>query len=162
MIILGVDQSFTSTGWTIIDESEEVLEFGIIGTSKDDGDVFTRARIIVDKLNEIITSYPIDYIGIEGLAFGGQGNATRDLAGLQFMIIDSLRPRIIDITAPTAVKRLAVNGRKGKIEKKDLFEALPENIQKLFLERGLKKTRGLFDVTDSYWIGVCTLRKYNV
>lgn len=172
MIILGVDQSYTSSGWVLINELEEVLDFGIVGTSKNDGDIFTRARIIVDKIIEIIASHPIDYVGIEGLAYGSIGDSTRDLAGLQFLIIDSLRPLPVEITAPTAVKALALKGkpkvkaeivngkRKKNNKKKEMFEALPEHLQKEFKERGLKITKGLYDVTDAYYIGVYTLRKH--
>jgi hypothetical protein len=172
MRVLGVDQSYTSTGWCIFND-EEMEDFGIIGTAPTDGDIFVRARLITDRLKEIAVTYSVDMVGIEGLAFGGVGNATRDLAGLQFLIIDSFRPIPVSIVAPTAVKSLALKGRpkstpimidgkkKKNNKKKELFEALPELIQKKFKEKGLKITKGLYDVVDSYWIGMYTLKKYN-
>jgi hypothetical protein len=172
MRVLSVDQSYTSSGWCVFN-NEELEDFGIIGTEITDGDMVVRARIITDKLKEIANTYNIDMVGIEGLAFGSVGNATRDLAGLQFLIIDSFRPIPVNIVAPTAVKSLAligrpktaaiiVNGKKKKNnKKKELFDALPEEIQKKFKEKGLKITKGLYDVTDSYWIGKYTLNKYN-
>lgn len=130
-----------------------VVDFGTISTSKEDGDIYTRARIIANKLKEIAITYQVKGACIEGLAFGGFGNATRDLAGLQFMIIDAFRPLMIEIIAPTAVKKLALGPTKGKkVVKHDLFEALPNDIQESFINFGLKKTKGLYDVVDSYWI----------
>ncbi len=172
MRVLGVDQSYTSTGWVVFN-NDNLEDFGIIGTKPCDGDVFVRARYITDKLKEIANTYNIDMVGIEGLAFGGVGDATRDLAGLQFLIIDSFRPIPVVIVAPTSVKSLALAGRpksapilidgkkKKNNKKKELFEALPEDIQRKFKDKGLKITKGLYDVTDSWWIGKYTLKKYN-
>lgn len=158
MKILGIDQSYTSAGYCVINEKEEVLTFGLVKTVPDDGDSFTRARTITNELKKIADEYSVDFVGLEGLAFGGFGNATRDLAGLQFLIVDAFGSNKVTITAPTAVKKLALGKRTGKIVKNDLFEALPELTQKSFLDFGLKKTKGLFDVTDSYWISLATLR----
>lgn len=153
---MGIDQSYTCTGYAVLDvvtDTTTVLTFGTICTTKEDGDIYTRARIIVDKLKEIVDNNKVEKISIEGLAFGGLGNATRDLAGLQFMIIDAFRPLMLEIIAPTAVKKIALGQTKGKIVKHDLFNALPPLTQKCFLDFGLKKTKGLYDVVDSYWIG---------
>lgn len=158
MKILGIDQSYTSAGYCIIDDNEEVIDFGTIRTSVEDGDIFNRARIITNKIKKIAEEHAVDVVGLEGLAFGGFGSATRDLAGLQFLIVDSFRPTKIEIIVPTSVKKLAVGKIKRKIIKQDLVDALPEKTKNLFLERGLKKSKGLFDVTDSYWISVYTKR----
>lgn len=158
MKILGIDQSYTSAGYCVLDNDENIITFGTIKTSPDDGDVFKRAREITNQLKKIATDNSVDYVGLEGLAFGGFGNATRDLAGLQFLIVDEFGSDNVTITAPTAVKKLALGKRKGKTTKHDLFEALPELTQKSFLDFGLKKTKGLYDVTDSYWISISTLR----
>lgn len=158
MKILGIDQSYTSTGYCIIDEFENVLDFGTIKTSQNDGDIFKRARFITDSLKKIANDNNVDFVGLEGLAFGGFGNATRDLAGLQFLIVDAFGSSYIKIYAPTSVKKLAVGKKKGKIQKQDLFDSLPEKIKNDFLSSGLKKTKGLYDVVDSYWISIYTLR----
>lgn len=162
MKVLGIDQSYTSCGWCIIDENEDVVQFGTIKTSPNsDNNIFTRARTITNELKQIAVTNNISHIGLEGLAFGGFGNATRDLAGLQFLIVDAFGSDSVTITAPTSVKKLAVGKKKGKIEKKDLFDNLPEKIKNDFVESGLKKTKGLYDVTDSYWIAISTFRQLN-
>ena len=157
MNILGIDQSYTSTGYCIINENRDVVRFGVINTSPETGNIYKRARLITNSIKQIADEYSAELIGIEGLAFGGFGNATRDLAGLQFLIIDSFGMEKITITAPTSVKKIAIGKHKGKIKKQDLFEALPEIVKKSFLDFGLKKTKGLYDVTDSYWIAVASL-----
>ncbi|PPD55713.1 MAG: hypothetical protein CTY12_00205 [Methylotenera sp.] len=162
MKVLGIDQSYTSAGYCIINENEEVLDFGTIKTTQEDGDIFTRARIITDSLKKIADDNAVDFVGLEGLAFGGFGNATRDLAGLQFLIVDAFGSAYIKIYAPTSVKKLAVGKKKGKIQKQDLFDSLPEKTKTILTESGLKKTKGLFDVVDSYWIAVCTLKDVHV
>ena len=56
---------------------------------------------------------------------------------------------------PNTVKKVATG--KGKADKQELYEALPLKPQALFSEKmGLKKTTGLYDLTDAYWIGVAT------
>jgi Holliday junction resolvasome RuvABC endonuclease subunit len=152
MNILGIDQSFTCTGFCVLTPEGDILNFGTIKTSIEDGDIYHRARIVVDKLKEIADNNNIKTVCIEGLAFGGVGNATRQLAGLQFLIVDSFRPIICNIIAPTAVKKLALGKTKGKTKKQDLFEVLPINTQNLFLSSGVKKTTGLYDIVDSYFI----------
>lgn len=158
MKILGIDQSYTSAGYCIINENEEVLEFGTIKTTQEDGDIFTRARIITNSIKKIADDNAVDFVGLEGLAFGGFGNATRDLAGLQFLIVDAFGSSYIKIYAPTSVKKLAVGKKKGKIQKQDLFDSLPEKTKNKFVDSGLKKTKGLFDVVDAYWISIFTLK----
>lgn len=152
MTILGIDQSFTCTGYCVLTEEGNISTFGNIRTSTEDGDIYHRARMIVDILREIAYNNNIDTVCIEGLAFGGVGNATRQLAGLQFLIVDSFRPTVCNIIAPAAVKKLALGKTKGKIKKQDLFEALPLETQTLFLSSGVKKTTGLYDIVDSYFI----------
>jgi Holliday junction resolvasome RuvABC endonuclease subunit len=90
-----------------------------------------------------------------------RGNATRDLAGLQFVIINKLRFKgtySVDIIAPNAVKKLATGN--GKAKKQELYEALPESTQKAFDELGVKKTTGRYDLTDAYWIAMAIKEKH--
>lgn len=160
MKILGIDQSYKNCAWVVLNkETTELIECGLIQTSIKDGNIFERARKIVNSLVEIVEKYKIDVISIEGLSFGGMGNATRDLAGLQFLIIDNISPLPYHIIAPTSVKKFAVpNKIKGKkTEKKDLYENLPELVKYKFGLKGVKKTTGLFDLTDAYFIGMYTI-----
>lgn len=156
MISIGIDQSYTSTGYCIIEE--DILDYGIIKTDKD-MDIHDRVTKITDNLIEIISKYPNSQITIEGLAFGIRGNATRDLAGLQFVIIHNLKRHLknFEVVAPTSLKKFATGsgGGKKKITKADMFKALPEDIQKLFKSTH-KISTGLYDITDAYWLAKYT------
>lgn len=156
MNILGIDQSFTSTGLILLN-NEKIVDSWLV-KSDHTQDIFTRASYIADNIRDKVLDNNIDKIGIEGLAFGGIGNATRDLSGLQFIIIDRLRhetniDKNIIIISPLTIKKYATN-KKGKIEKKDMYESLPQEIKNFFQERGYKKTKGLYDLTDAYWIAM--------
>lgn len=155
MKILGIDQSFTSTGYVIINE-HDVITYGIISSPKSDGDVFTRARIITNKLVSLSSEYQVDQVFIEGLAFGGVGDATRQLSGLQFLIVDSLRPLNITIVPPTTLKKFATG--KGNAKKEDMYNSLSPDIKTLFHEGNLKKTKGLYDCTDAFFLAKYGLR----
>jgi Holliday junction resolvasome RuvABC endonuclease subunit len=153
-LFLGIDQSFSSTGTVILDEESNIIDVSIISSPKT-VDFFERAWIISQELNNLIYKYKPSHIALEGLAFGGMGNATRQLSGLQYTIINSFRkdPNIlIDclIIPPTTVKKFATT--KGSSKKEELYNCLPDYAKDRFTEMGLKKTKGLYDCVDAFWI----------
>lgn len=157
MKILSIDQSYTNTGYCVLDETE-MLDCGLISSSKDD-DIFKRAFNIAYQLVTLADSHQPTILALEGLAFSMRGNATRDLAGLQFTIVNALRINgyPVTIVPPNVVKKTATG--KGNAKKEVLLEALPEQIRYHFEENvGAKKSRGLYDLTDAYWIGKSTLQ----
>lgn len=83
-----------------------------------------------------------------------RGNATRDLAGLQFSIITKINfilKRDITIVAPPTLKKSATG--TGKASKEEMIDALPKDILEVFTkEKNWKKSRGLTDVTDAYFL----------
>ena len=154
---LGLDQSLTSTGYYIIGKSSELIDVGVYRTDKEDN-TFVRVLNIRNKIMDIIHENNVTSVSIEGLAFGMRGNATRDLAGLQFMIvcaiIDAKLPMAIH--SPLSVKKFATGN--GKAKKIDMYESLPSEIQRLFTDdRKFLKTKGLYDVTDAYFIAMMRL-----
>ena len=157
---MGIDQSYTSSGVVILDESGSLVHDERICSSTDD-DVFARAWYVANQISATIEKYNPTQIGIEGLAFSKFGNATRDLAGLQFTVVHRLRyvHNHLDlvIVTPNELKKYAT--QKGNADKKEMFRCLPEEISKN-LESKYKKTKGLFDITDAYWIAKYTREKY--
>jgi len=83
-----------------------------------------------------------------------RGNATRDLSGLLFSIINVISHlhtfKNFRIIAPTQVKKTATGS--GKAKKKEMIAALPPDILKLFKDKNYKQTTGLTDLADAYWI----------
>lgn len=151
MKILGIDQSYSSTGLVLI-EGNNVIDFRKV-TSDNSKEIYDRNWEIVSQIRDFIKATKPNKVGMEGLAFGMTGNATRDLAGLQHTIyvisrfIDNVG---IDIVTPLSVKKFATGS--GKAKKEDMIAALPPDVASLFTKAGFKKTTGLADLTDAYFI----------
>jgi len=160
-ISIGIDQSFTSTAVVIMDAKDDrYLDSCIISTKKvkdDRLDKIYRARYISDQLisfiNQISKEYDatIQRVNIEGIGFGARGNVTRDLAGLQYMMIDAIINRLDTnpgVIAPTSLKKFATG--KGNADKASVMDATPEYLKLVFL-RTYKKA-SLNDFCDAYWL----------
>ncbi len=159
MKIIGIDQSYSCTGICIFEDGE--LIHSEVFKSPKAMDKFQRSNLIAEYILSTAVFNEPDVIGIEGLAFGMRGDATRDLAGLQYAIINKLRFEgnfKVEIIAPNAVKKFATG--YGRAKKEELYEALPKHTQKTFLDIGVKKTTGLFDLCDAFWIAKATEEKY--
>lgn len=152
-IFLGVDQSYTSCAFVVSNADGVMLDVGIIKTSKTE-DIFVRALYIAEQLNLLIDKFSVTDFHIEGLAFAMRGDATRDLAGLLFTIITTTMTKHPDvarrIVAPTSLKKIATGS--GKADKQQMIEALPAGVREVFNTKGYKKTTGLTDVADAYWL----------
>ena len=162
-IFIGLDQSYTSTGYCVLSNKlylpNPMIDFGICKTTAADGDIYDRSIKVTNIIINLCKQYPTATVAIEGLSFGQRGAATRDLAGLQHVIITSLRTQLginnIIIVAPKSIKKFATGSggnTKIKTTKNDMVNALPAFIRERFLEKGFKKSTGLFDLTDAYWI----------
>ena len=159
MKIIGIDQSYTCSGIVVLEDGE-MVHSEVYKTPKA-MDTYERAERVAGHLLVLAYQFEPDHIGIEGLAFGMRGNATRDLAGLQFVIINKMRFKgnfPVDIIAPNAVKKLATGS--GKAKKEEMYEALPQITRKTFDDLGVKKTTGRYDLTDAYWIAKAIEEKY--
>lgn len=149
---LGFDQSYTNSGFCVFKDGA-MVDYGTYKSTKA-MDVFDRsvqvAQFVVDKVAE----HNVEQINIEGLAFGIRGDATRDLAGLLFTIINAVRrqkPAVkIAIIPPTTLKKFATG--TGKSDKAAMIDKLPPDVRAKFDEANLRKTTGLADVCDAYWL----------
>ena len=152
--IMGIDQSFSCSG-VVIFEDDIMIQHSTIKTKKTDGSLFQRGLTIFKEISELITLYDVTLINIEGLAFGNiRGNVSRDLACLQGIIVTMILDKyniVCKIIPPKSVKKFATGS--GKASKEDMINSLPDEILTLFKESGHKKTTGLSDLSDSYWIG---------
>lgn len=162
-IFIGIDQSYTSTGCCVLSNKlylpTQMIDFAVYKTAAADGDMYHRAITVTNNIIELCRKYPNSEIAIEGLSFGQRGSATRDLAGLQYVIITSLRTQLginnTVVIAPKSVKKLATGSggsTKVKVTKNDMVDALPDYIKNDFTSKGFKKSSGLYDLTDAFWI----------
>lgn len=167
MKILSIDQSYTCSGIVILDDGQmthcEVFKT-VKPKTKDMKATYHRAFMVSEHICKLAKAHKPDLVSIEGLAFGMRGNATRDLAGLQFVIVTDLIERLhmdVEVISPLSVKKFATGS--GKAKKEEMVKALPEDILNKFLDLGVKKTTGLGDLADAYWIGLTAedIRKKN-
>ena len=171
MLVLGIDQSYKSTGIVLLEDGAQVVE--ALTFTAETVKIVKKVEVEIDRFDQsveiakFIGNYAVKHlpeaIGVEGLAHGGLGSMTRDLAGLQFTIINHLRTlnfRRLELIPPTTVKKFATG--KGNSKKEVLYEFLPESIKRLFDEEGFKKSKGRSDVTDAYWIARFLLENNDV
>lgn len=159
MRVLGIDQSYTSTGYCLLDEEHNILECGLLSSDKAKTP-YERAHEMALKVGEVTAKLDCDMVGVEGLPFNMMGNQTRNLAGLQFAIIIHLQQHLnkeVHVVNPKSMKLFAFG--KGTASKDDLYNVTPNITKKLFEEKGYKKTKGRSDVVDAYWIARYLLKE---
>ncbi len=151
MTILSIDQSYTHCAY-VVTEGTNLIEFGVFKSNKE-LDIYKRALDLSLRLGQVFMKHGPKEIRLEGLAFGMRGDATRDLAGLLFTIINVISHLQVfnnfKIISPKTVKKTAVN---GKATKKEMIAALPTDIKQKFTDANYKLTTGLSDLADAYWI----------
>lgn len=154
MRILGLDQSFKKSGLVVMEKNNPNMLHAEKFSTNQSKDYLFRAREVADHISMIIVNYNIDAVCIEGLAFGARGDMTRNLAGLQYMVMAAVRfdnQKPITIVTPPTLKKFATGS--GKAPKEDMIKNLPPLIKKYFLDDlGVKKTTGLDDMADAYWL----------
>ncbi len=152
MGVIGIDQSFSKTGIVVVD-GDDILHFETLTTSKSD-DNYTRAAAIAADIVSIATRYGCTVANIEGIAFGSRGNVTRDLAGLQYVIVTQLRAVGIDVhvIAPPTLKKSATGN--GRCDKAGMISAVPTDVLNEFQKAGYKKTTGLADLADAFHLAM--------
>lgn len=152
MKVMGIDQSLNGTAVCIMDD-DNLIDFCVIRTNKL-SDVFARTLDVALKLCHMYDTHKPDIVHIEGLAFAMRGNATRDLAGLLFTVVNVFAIRhpeaVLQLIPPTTLKKHATGS--GKADKAMMISHLPDDIRCRFIEAGFKKTTGLADLSDSYWL----------
>lgn len=161
MITVGIDQSYTSCGFVALD-GDKVLYAEAYASDKT-SDIFWRSWTQMLYTIQLVNKWQPKHIAMEGLAFMRFGNATRDLAGLQFVLVTSLRyqhHKDVEVVPPLTLKKFATGN--GKAKKDDMVASLPEDVRKSFQEQGFKKTKGLYDVTDAYWLARYTQEKHKL
>ena len=156
MIVIGIDQSYKNTAMVVF-EDREVIDTKVIQTEKDDSnkhlDIFKRATFVADEVETFANKISPDKIVIEQLAYGGFGDATRDLAGLQFLIVSKLLNYTtydIEIVPPNSLKKFATGS--GRASKKEMLEAVRDKDMEWFNSVLVKN--GKYDLADAYHLGL--------
>lgn len=150
MRILGLDQSYTSSGIVVLAGSDMTHCEKFV--SDKSLDIFARALEVAEHVCEVANEHGVEIVAIEGLAYAKNGDATRDLAGLQFTIVNKLREEgyEIQVIPPNTAKKVATG--KGNAKKPEMCAQLPPGVRAAFDSMGVKKTTGLMDMSDAYWM----------
>lgn len=162
--LLAIDQSFSCTGLVILGSDGHVIYFECIKTTNEDS-LIVRAKTIADRIDKLYNDYNCTAVVTESLALGSIGNATRDLAGLLFILrlrfYENHGVEDLNFVTPTSVKKFATGyggSKKQKVTKKHMMDALPQQIYDRFYAQYLR-SKGLGDLADAYWIGMYWLNK---
>lgn len=152
MIKMGIDQSFRKTGICVVDSEENVLFHDVISTECGDKSILTKVDNAVEiarQLVVLVDIYNVDLVNIEGLSFGARGDATRDLAGLLFIILSYLKKVVdVEIIPPNTLKKHATGN--GRASKEDMLSSLPDDMIEAFMKVSIAK--GRYDLADAYWL----------
>jgi len=153
MKVLGIDQSYSSCGLMLINNHKIAASELFKADNKKTR--FEQAFQLASQIGTFCLSNEPDWICLEGLAFAMRGNATRDLAGLQFVIVVHLIYRCsyadkYSIVPPNTLKKFATD--KGNAKKEQLYEHLPVEARNYIDDTGVKKSTGRYDLTDAYWL----------
>jgi len=157
MNICGIDQSFTNTGIIIFNyDTEEIVALKLLKSTKKDGQREFSPEERIFALNEAIQNYILEYnceyVFLEGLSLNSNSRTMRDLAGLYYVIKSTFYGNGTPCyhVPPKSVKAFALN---GNAKKEEMFEIIPDEDKEKIIETKAKKTTGLYDLSDAYWIG---------
>ena len=163
---IGIDQSVTHTGITVLEKEEDntysiIESFGICTYPENPFE--ERLSLIVDTVSRTIDKYNFGNrlaIAIEGLAYSpGNTNNRALLFGLFSVLLVSFYNKnlIYSIIPPTTLKKLSTGS--GKAKKQEMLAAIPENeVTKLeFLSNLKSKSKKFEDIVDSYFLAKAKL-----
>jgi Holliday junction resolvasome RuvABC endonuclease subunit len=100
MNILSVDQSTNLSGFAVLDETQKLIDFGIIDLSKlpkqTDQEQAIKRSILLQRIDEIIDKYAVYQIITEGVYFHNNADTHRKLSQIQGCIQDySIRKGLV-------------------------------------------------------------------
>jgi len=153
MILMSIDQSLSSTG--VIIWAKDLLWFRL--TSNKEDDITSRITSITKQIKELCLKHNVTDIVVESLPYGINSTSVRPLAGLYYCISTMCKDVHIPFNEAnvTGVKKHATGS--GKAKKAEMITAFIENAPELYAEitsKNIRKTTGLADLADAYWIGV--------
>lgn len=157
LYIMGIDQSFTNTGITILKQinkqEQEIIHSTCISTSMEYA-AEERMFAIINFILEKCRCFCISAVAIESPAYQVTSNNGRLLSGLFFSLLTHfLREEISYFPVnPKSLKKFATGS--GGADKKSMREALSsEELKKLSYLSGIKPTSKKFeDIVDSFWL----------
>jgi Holliday junction resolvasome RuvABC endonuclease subunit len=146
-VIVGVDQSTTSSGVVVLSAETGKYLFGYLIKPRDKN-IEVRIGIAYRTLCEIVEDLNVEIIAMESIAFAGRGRVV-DLSALYGVMYYGLQDKGYNVISfpPTTVKKFATNS--GRASKEEMIEALPEEIKEDF---EAINASDISDLADAYHI----------
>lgn len=162
MMILSIDQSLNCSGVFVWNKDGSFFPH-VIKPKDKKAEQIVKIRDTITELSRLIYRYDIRHIVVESLPYGVNSTSVRPLAALYYFIHNLCIDKGITFSEEvvTSVKKFATG--KGNAKKIDMINAFQEAEGKLFDElwdKGLKKTTGMADMADAYFIGKLYRSKY--
>lgn len=148
---LSLDQSLSSSGFIVWSQEGSIEKFGALKKPKTLDDPVHQLKWVIANIESLLKENKITLVVMEGLPFGMQSASVRVLAALFFMVLivcDTLNIEVV-VIPPTEVKKAAGS---GKFKKHEVIQALPEEFTSKVLAAGYKKTTGLSDIADAFFL----------
>lgn len=153
MIYLGIDPGTATTGFGVIKrtlnnkQEFEILDFGVIETSKTNSDSF-RLKVLYDDITSLVKKYAPDLIGMEKLFFTKNQTTAMTVSqarGVALLACEQANISILEFT-PLQVKNTLCG--YGKADKKQVQTM----VQKTFQLKHIPKPD---DAADALAIALC-------
>lgn len=156
-IIMGIDQSFTNTGITILRQNssteQEIIHADAISTSIDipaEERMFTIINFLINTTEE----FGVRSVAIESPAYQVASNNGRLLSGLFFSILTHFIKEGVEYLPvnPKTLKKFATGN--GSADKHQMKEALKKDELEMlsFLSKIKPKSKKFEDIVDSFWL----------
>ena len=162
MNILGIDESLSSCGYSIITEDGLILTYGRICTNAKKNTEFERMQIVANEIKKLIETNSIDVIVVEDQFFAKNPKTGLTLARLMGCIIYVCMEADvkIELLTPTQARKILLG--QGKSTKEDVAKFIRENyidLGEFSDKQGKDKTS---DIYDSLAISLAWNKKNNL
>lgn len=152
MIILGIDPGTATTGFGIIEQSKnktqhQILEFGVISTSKLDSDE-ERLKILYQDISVLIKKYKPEKVGIEKLFFTNNKTTAMTVSQARGVVLLACALSNIEVKEFTPLQVKNILCGYGKADKKQVQFMIKQTFN-------LKITPKPDDAADALAIALC-------
>lgn len=160
MVFLSLDQSLSCTGYTLWTNTPVggyiLSDFGTLQRPKDITDTVLQIKWMKEQVAQLMADNKVTSVALEGLPYGMQSTSVRSLSALYFCLLLHFEKTetLVTVVTPTQAKKCAV---KGNASKQEVYEALPQELREQIEQKGFKKTTGMYDIADAYWIALAAL-----
>lgn len=166
-MFVGIDQSFTSSGFVLL-RDETIVDCFTIGTGPlNEADQYHKRGLdICERMQKYLDVYKseIQCVGLEQLAFAKKDWVSKELAGLQYMMYQMLWYTITKNIKIVGIKTHKKLAHSSNATKQQCYDNIPDSAKQRISELNeIKKVtikpKQLYDISDAYWIARCAQQK---